>query len=205
MQQLERIANGVVEHRQVTVLLMFVLVVAVSGGIVFLEHESAMPAFTVGSAEEQALEDIEANFSTAQDDVTVAQIVVEDENALSKGTLVSTLELQQEIRTNESIAPTLVDDRPTVGIANMVATAAIREQSAGPDGAESAAISDLTLDEQIAALEAMDRRDGRGLRLTACFPADAPATHYLHTARPPTSGPWQTPTSRRGSGRWTRR
>ncbi|PSQ35253.1 Patched family protein [Halobacteriales archaeon SW_10_66_29] len=163
MQQLERIANGVVEHRRVTVLLVFVLVVAVSGGIVFLEHESAMPAFTVGSAEEQALEDIEANFSTAQDDVTVAQIVVEDGNALSKGTLVSTLELQQEIRTNESIAPTLVDDRPTVGIANMVATAAIREQSAGPDGTESAAVPDPTLDEQIAALEAMDQREVEAL------------------------------------------
>jgi len=46
------------------------------------------------------------------------------------------LELQDEIRPNESVAGTLVDDRPTVGIANMVATAAIQQRQ--PSGAGSA-------------------------------------------------------------------
>jgi len=148
MESLERIADGIIDHRNLTIALVFIVLLAVSGGIVFLEQESAMPSFTVGSDEERALDDIESNFSTRNDDVTVAQIIVKGENVLSKETLVSTLELQQELRANETVAGTLVEDGPTVGIANLVARTAIQQREPGT--------TDPSLSEQITILKAMD-------------------------------------------------
>lgn len=151
MKRVDRIAHSLVEHRRIALVVLLVTVLTVGAGVVHLEQESGMPAFTVGSDEEAALEAVESTFTTEHDDVTVAQVVVEDDNVLTKETLLGTLELQQEIREHDDIEDTLVEDDPTTGVANVIATVALRES-----GSET---TSPTLDEQIAVLESLSQAE----------------------------------------------
>jgi len=151
MRQVEHIADSLIEHRRIALVILLVTVLTVGTGVVHLEQESGMPAFSVGSDEEAALEEIESTFTTEHGDVTVTQIVIEGENVLTKETLVETLELQQEIREHDAVADTLVEDEPTTGVANLIATTAIRQ--------EHPAAASSTLDEQIAALESLSQAE----------------------------------------------
>lgn len=144
----DKLAGTVIDHRRVVLVVVFVVVLAASAGVVFLEEESGLPEFEIGTEEEATMEYIEENFSTAGNE-EITQVILRDENVLEKETLIGTLELQQEIRANESVGPTLREDQPTVGIANVVATAVIQHQR--PE------VTDPGLDEQIAALEMLSQ------------------------------------------------
>ena len=149
MKTVDRIASALIEHRRVVIPVLLVLLLAVGAGVTQLQQSSGLQSFEVGTEEEAKLEYIESNFSTGSENGTVAQVVVRDENVLDRETLVATLEFQQSIRDNETIAPTLREDRPTVGIANVIARAVIQQYRPG--------VTDPTLDQQIRALEAMNR------------------------------------------------
>jgi len=146
----DRIAGTLVGRGRLVIAVVLVLLLAVSAGVVFLEEESGLPAFELGTEEEEKLEYVEANFS-AETDQEVTQLIVREENVFEKETLVATLELQQSIREHESVAPTLRDERPTVGIANVIARAVIQHRNPG--------VTDPTLDEQIAAIERLSQRE----------------------------------------------
>ncbi len=122
----------------------------VGAGATQLQQDDSLQSFEIGTQEEQKLDYVEANFSTGPDNQTVAQIVVRDDDVLDKETLLATLALQRDIRANQTVAPTLRDDQPTVGVANAIVRAAIRQQRPN--------LTDPTLDQQIAALEAMNQR-----------------------------------------------
>lgn len=143
----DRIFGTLVEHRRLAIAVLVVGLLAVSGGVVFLEEASGLGAFDMGTEEEQAMDYVDREFAPHDGDREVAQVIVrDDEDALDKETLIATLELQQAIRENERIAPTLDEERPTFGIANVVARAAI---------SETLDISDPTLAQQKSALQAM--------------------------------------------------
>jgi len=148
MKTIDRIASALVEHRRLVIPVLLVLLLVVGAGVTQLQQSSGLQSFEVGTEEEAKLNYVESNFSTGATNGTVAQVVVRDENVLDRETLVATLELQQSIRDNDTIAPTLREDRPTVGIANVVARAVIQQYR--PD------ITDPTLDQQVRALEAMN-------------------------------------------------
>lgn len=145
---LHRLASALVGRRRVLIVVVLALVLAASAGIVFLEEESGLPEFELGTEEEAKQSYIETNFSAGEND-EITQIIVRGENVFEKETLVSTLEMQQQIRTNETVGPTLNEERPTAGLANIIATTAIQHEHP-----ERTAPS---LDEQIAVLEAMDQ------------------------------------------------
>jgi len=145
----DRIAGAFVAHRRPALAVVLALLLVVGGGVVFLEGSSGLEGFDLGTEEEAAMDRIEANFSAGEEG-EIAQVVVRDDNVFARETLLRTLELQQAIRTNATVAPTLARDRGTAGIANVVATAAIRSERPG--------LADPTLDQQIAALERMDQK-----------------------------------------------
>jgi predicted RND superfamily exporter protein len=148
MKAIDRIATGLVEHRRIAIPVLLILLLGVGAGVTQLQQSSGLQSFEVGTEEEAKLEYVESNFSTGAENGTVAQVVVRDDNVLDRETLVATLELQQSIRDNETIAHTLREDRPTVGIANVVARAVIQQHRPS--------ITDPTLHQQIRALEAMN-------------------------------------------------
>lgn len=143
-----RIATTLVDNRRVVLVVTLAVLFAVSSGVVFLEEDSGLPSFELGTDEEAKLEYIEQNFSTGGEG-EIVQVLVRGENVFEKETLVATLELQQEIRDNETVAPTLAAERQTAGIANAVAQAAIQHQY--PDR------TDPTLEQQQAALERLSQ------------------------------------------------
>jgi hydrophobe/amphiphile efflux-3 (HAE3) family protein len=148
MKTVDRIASGLVEHRRITIPVLLVMLVALGAGVTQLQQSSGLQSFEVGTEEEAKLEYVESNFSTGPENGTVAQVVVRDDDVLDRETLVATLELQQSIRNNKTIAPTLREDRLTVGIANVIARAVIQQVRPG--------VTDPTLEQQVLALEAMN-------------------------------------------------
>jgi len=134
----DRAAALLVGHRRLVLVVVLATVLVVSAGVVFVEEESGLHGeFDFGTEEEAKLDYVEANFSTTSDREYV-QVIIREDNTLAKETLIGTLELQQEIRANESVAPTLADDQSTAGLANIVATAALRLEQRGVTGTATA-------------------------------------------------------------------
>jgi hydrophobe/amphiphile efflux-3 (HAE3) family protein len=149
MRFVERILRGVVDHRRVAILMLVVLLAAVGTGVTQLEEDAGVQVFEVGSTEEEKLEYVRSNFSTGQDDRTVAQVVVRDDDVLDRASLLTILEMQRSIEHNETVAPTLAEDPATASIATVVATAALQHRHPGAERP--------TVDEQIRIIEAMDQ------------------------------------------------
>ncbi|WP_433630656.1 hypothetical protein [Halomicrococcus sp. NG-SE-24] len=128
---LDRLFENVTEHSRVVVASLLVLTVLVGAGAPMVEQSSSLEQFQSDSEAAKKLDYIESNFTTGRENTTTVQVIVRGDDVLSKGTLVDTLELQQRLRENETVGPTLANETPTSGIANVVATVAIqREQGA---------------------------------------------------------------------------
>jgi len=150
MSRIERLAGGIVSRRRLVLVVLTLTLFAVGAGVTQLEEGSSLPAFEVGSDAERAQDAVRSQFRTGTTNVTVAQVVVSDENVLDRSSLVRSLELQRSLRTNATVGPTLRDRRPTVGVANLVARAAYRHRNpdAGPP----------SIDDQIRTLESLEER-----------------------------------------------
>ncbi len=146
----DRVFGGIVEHRRIVVIALLVTILAIGSGVSGLQQEQSLQAFEIGVEEEEKLDYVDSNFSTGPENQSVAQVIVKDDDVLAKESLIESLELQQEIRTNATIAPTLREDQPTIGIANVIARTAIQAERPG--------MTSPTLDQQIEALEAMDQQ-----------------------------------------------
>jgi predicted RND superfamily exporter protein len=144
----ERLADAIVDHSRLVVVLVLLLTAGIAVGLGSMPESRSIGDVQTDSPERAALDEIEANFST--DDRTVAQIVVRGEDVLTRESLLETLRLQRTLRDDDRVAPTLAGDQPTVGLANVVAVAAIQAEEGGPPG------DPPTLSEQIARLESMD-------------------------------------------------
>jgi len=169
----DRLAAALVDNRRVVVAIVLVALLAVSSGVVLLEESSGVEAFELGTEQEAALDRVEANFSAGEGSDEVAQVVLRDENVFEKEALVETLELQREIRTNATIAPTLGEKQKTVGVANLIARAAIRHERPG--------LTDPTIQQQITALELMgqSRIDAILRRLLSAEAGTSPAFSFV--------------------------
>ncbi|MFA9501688.1 MMPL family transporter [Natrinema sp. H-ect1] len=125
MSWIDRIADGVTEHSRVVIAVMLVLTVVAGSGAGMIEQSSSLDQFQSDTEEAQKLEYVEQNFSTGQENTSAAQVIVRGDNVLSQESMVETLRLQQSFRENETVSGTLVDDRPTVGAANLVAISSL--------------------------------------------------------------------------------
>jgi predicted RND superfamily exporter protein len=167
-----RYAEFVTTRSKLVVLIVLLATVVVAAGTAVNETgDAGIGQFEVDSPETDAADYIEANYTT--DDRVVSQIVVREENALSRESLLAGLRLQQEIRANESLEATLADPA-FLGVENLVGTAAVLDQrgslpppngsGGGPPGGPDAGagppaqegegeFEQPSLDEQVSALE----------------------------------------------------
>ncbi|WP_327052009.1 MMPL family transporter [Halomicrococcus gelatinilyticus] len=125
---LDRLFETVTKHSRVTIAVLLVLTVLVGAGAPMVDQSSSLDQFESDSeaAEKQAY--IAENFTTERDDTTPVQVILRGDDVLSKDALVNTLELQQRLRENETVGPTLANETPTSGIANFIATASIQQE-----------------------------------------------------------------------------
>ena len=122
----ERFVEFVTERSAIVIVLVLLLTVVLGYGMTSIDDESGLDQFQFDSEEAQALDYIERNFEPEDDQTATVQIVVRDEeNALSRDSLISTLALQQEMRDDERISGTLAAE-PFADVASIVATVAIR-------------------------------------------------------------------------------
>ncbi|QGN07462.1 transporter [Halorhabdus sp. CBA1104] len=156
MNTVERYAAFVTTHSKLVIALMLVATLVVGAGAGSVDSGLTIASFESDSPEAQALDRIDANFTTEGENTSVVQIVVRGENVLSKSSLLETLRLQQAIRDDPAIEGTLTERQPVVGLANVVATTAMAETESGeatgpPDSAQGMA----PLDAQIEHLDSL--------------------------------------------------
>ncbi|WP_240318857.1 MMPL family transporter [Halorussus rarus] len=163
----------ITEHSRKVIVVLLVLTVLVGAGAPMVEQSSSLDQFQSDSTAAQKLDYIESNFDTGQQNTTTVQVIVRDRNGnvLSKGGLVETLELQQALRANGTIRASLANDTPTTGVANIVATVAIRQEQAAELRQSGAELQQRrqSLNESRAELQ----RQSRELNLTAARLSDA--------------------------------
>lgn len=147
----DRYADALVEHSKLVVLCLLVATALVAAGAVLADTEDGeIDQFATGSAEETAQEEIAATYGENQGAVTQIVVRNEDDDVLTRESLLDGLYLQQEIREDDAIDTTLREDDPIGGVENVVGIAAYFQQGGEqPDG-------EPTLDEQIEALESLD-------------------------------------------------
>lgn len=127
MSVLDRVSDGITKHSRVVIVVLLVTTVAIGSGATMVEQTSSLSEFQSGTSEAaQAQEYIAENFSGGSENTTSAQIIVRSENALSKESLLRQLRLQRAIRKNGTVNGTLANESQTVGIANAIASAAVR-------------------------------------------------------------------------------
>jgi predicted RND superfamily exporter protein len=158
------IVTWITEHARVAIAVLLLATLVVGAGVPMVERSTSLDQFQADDPAADALEYVGANFSSGQGDTTTAQVVVRDENVLDRETLVATLEYQQRLESDERVADTLVEDGGTRSVANVIATAAIREQGAPTDRTEpgdtnGASDGDPTLQGQIDALSSLSEAE----------------------------------------------
>ncbi|RKD97964.1 MMPL family transporter [Halopiger aswanensis] len=129
----ERIADVITSHSRLVLVVLLVTTALVGAGMPMVDDDSSLDQFESESDEAQALERIDGNFtSDQQENTTSVQMITRgdrtDENVLTKESLLASLEFQQELRNNESINETLVNDNPITGVENLVAVTAITDE-----------------------------------------------------------------------------
>ncbi|MGQ3413506.1 MMPL family transporter [Natrinema sp. LN54] len=132
----ERLANAITAHTRIVLVVLLLLTAAVGAGMPMVDDDSSLDQFEGESDEAKALERINGNFTSEQEENTTrVQVIARGDNVLAKESLVSSLEFQQELRANESINETLVEEQPITGVENVVAITAINEERGAQLGA----------------------------------------------------------------------
>ncbi|MEF8784779.1 MAG: MMPL family transporter [Haloarculaceae archaeon] len=147
---IERYARLITDRSKLVILIFLVATLIVGSAAGGVDSSLSLAQFQSDSTEQQKLDYIQNNFDTGPENQTAVQVVVRGENVLTRDSLLDTLRLQQRLRENGTVGPTLVDGQSTVGLANLVATAAVHQNSPGPP------TGTPTLAEQIDALDGLN-------------------------------------------------
>ena len=149
----DRLARWITEHGVAIVVCTLVLTAALGAGLANLDDSSSLEQFETESPEAEALATIDAQYGTADENLTTAQVVIRDEggDVLTRESFLESLEFQQAIAEDERVAQTLAEE-PVADLANVVATVAIQQERAGADLAdgefETAAVPETLADPQ---------------------------------------------------------
>ena len=128
--KLSDVFGVVTAHSRIVIGVLLVLTVVVGAGAQGLEQSSSLGQFQGDSTAAEKQTYIENNFSSGQQNGTTVQLIVRDDNVLSKDALVESLDLQQALRDNETVNRSLVDGTPVSGVSNVVGITAIRQEQA---------------------------------------------------------------------------
>jgi len=135
-----RISGGVTRYSKAVIAVLLVASIAIGAGATQVEQSSSLDQFQSQTPESDALSYIQSNFSAGEENRTTVQVIIRGENVLDRESLLTQLRFQQTLRTDQRVADTLVADRPTFGIANLIATTAIRQETAADLQARGAAL-----------------------------------------------------------------
>lgn len=124
MSRIGDVAALVTKHSKAAIAVMLVLTLVVGAGAPMVDQSSSLDQFQTESDASQKLDYIEANFTSSDENTTTVQIVVRDDNVLTKDALVGALEYERALYDNE----TLAGEDAVAGIANVVATASPRQE-----------------------------------------------------------------------------
>ncbi|MFB6200735.1 MAG: MMPL family transporter [Halorhabdus sp.] len=130
MSRADTVVDVITGHAKVAIAVMLVLTVLVGAGASQVEQTSSLDQFQSDTPESKDLEYIETHFSTGPENTTTTQIIVRGDNVLSKDALLETLRYQQALRDNATVGPTLTDNSPTVGVANVIAQVSVQRERA---------------------------------------------------------------------------
>ena len=122
---------AITEHSRVVVAVLLVATVLVGTGAPMVEQSSSLEQFQSNSTAAEKLDYAERNFASGRENTTSVQVILRGDDVLSKDGLVESLRIQQRLRANRTVNRTLANETPTTGVANVVATAAIRQEQAG--------------------------------------------------------------------------
>ncbi|GAB3030823.1 efflux RND transporter permease subunit [Natronobiforma cellulositropha] len=149
------LVESLVDNRRLVLVALFVVTIGLYAGVSMVEETTSLEDFQTASAEADALEYVDENFAARGGGGTPVQLVAQSENVLERETMLSILELQQELRADDEIEATLVEDDPIVGVPNVVAQAAIERERAATGQTAGTPAQEATLEEQHAQLESM--------------------------------------------------
>lgn len=124
------VSEWITDNARLVIAVMVVASAVVAAGVPMVDRSTSLDQFQTDADEADALDYVDANFSIGSTDTTSAQVIVRDDNVLDKETLVSILEYERALRTNETVNGTLVENDSTRSVANLVATTSIREDRA---------------------------------------------------------------------------
>ncbi|ELZ15658.1 hypothetical protein C478_05414 [Natrinema thermotolerans DSM 11552] len=164
MDPADRYAAFVTAHSKAIIAVVLIATLLVASGAGSVDSELTIANFESDSTEAAKYDQLRSDFATEGENTTVVQVVVRDENALSKASLLEGLTLQRAIADDGNVNATLRNRQPMVGLSNVVATAAIREAEAGNgthNGSAGAADGSAppSLEAQIAQLESMSESE----------------------------------------------
>ena len=167
----ERLAEALVDHSKVVIVIMLLVTAGMAVGAGQVDDESDLDQFETGSDARAAQEYIQQNFEAeGQQDVTVIQVIQRGDNVLARESVIRSLELQQQIMEREEIAGTLTEETPILGIGNVLAQAQIQRQYGedadgkdGEDAARSGGSQEITIQDQIDVLSAMNEQEYEAL------------------------------------------
>ncbi|WP_227379739.1 MMPL family transporter [Haladaptatus halobius] len=114
---------GIIKHSRLLIVALLVFSLILGSGASMVDQSSSLDSFQSDSSQAaKAQSYINENFSTDSNNTTSVQVIVRDNNTLSKESLHNQIKLQRKLRNNRTINKTLTDETPTVGIANVLAT-----------------------------------------------------------------------------------
>ncbi len=134
----DALAALVGEYSKPVIVVSLVVILLLGAGATGVEQSSSLSQFETDGPEAAALDYVETNLTAGDGNTTTVQVIVRDDdgNVLSRESLLRSLEFQQALRADEQVNATLVEDRPVVGVSNVVAVAANRTERAASLRAE---------------------------------------------------------------------
>ncbi|WIV68473.1 MMPL family transporter [Natrialbaceae archaeon AArc-T1-2] len=108
---------------------MVVFSLVLGSGTVLLDEEASLEQFEADLEEAEEYDEAQERFGVEANE-TATQIVVRDDDALSRESLLETLAFRQDLRKNETVNESLVDEDPFQGLSEIVATASVQEDEA---------------------------------------------------------------------------
>ena len=151
----ERMAETLTTHNKIVIVVLLLATAIVGAGAPLVEEDASLDQFEGDSDAAEASEFIQENFiAEGAENETIIQLVRYKEDGadvLTREELRATLELQQEIIDHPVIGPTLVEEDPTTGIANILSLFYLGELLAADQDAEQPDITALT-EEELTAL-----------------------------------------------------
>ncbi|WP_435364157.1 MMPL family transporter [Haloarchaeobius sp. DYHT-AS-18] len=135
MTAIDRLSDGITSHSRIVIVIMLVLTVVIGAGAAQVSSDSGLSQFESDSPEAKASDYISENFSSGDQDTQITQVIVRNEgtngNVLTRESLLQSLEYQQQIRANETINRTFIEENAIIGVSNIAAIAAITQEQAG--------------------------------------------------------------------------